>query len=226
MLNKSRGNMYGFVTHTWNVIKGKCYHDCSYCYMKRFKLNPVRFDEKELKTDLGKGNFIFVGSSCDMFNEKIPNEWIDKILKHCESCDNKYLFQTKNPDRILDYIDACVISDKSVICTTIETNRYYKNIMRNSPPVDNRVAAMRDLKKVIKTYLTIEPIIDFDLNELVEMIIKINPDQLNIGADSGGNNLPEPSESEIKRLIYYLNRLNFKLHLKPNLKRILQEWPE
>ena len=30
--------MYEFVTHTWNPIKGKCYHDCSYCYMK--KINP------------------------------------------------------------------------------------------------------------------------------------------------------------------------------------------
>jgi len=25
-LNKQKGNMYGFVTHTWNVIKGKCPH--------------------------------------------------------------------------------------------------------------------------------------------------------------------------------------------------------
>lgn len=26
-LNISKGNMYEFVTHTWNIIKGKCYHD-------------------------------------------------------------------------------------------------------------------------------------------------------------------------------------------------------
>lgn len=71
-LNTSKGNMYEFITHTWNTIKGECYHDCSYCYMKRFgKLNKVRFDAKELKTDLGTGNFIFVGSSCDMFAENI-----------------------------------------------------------------------------------------------------------------------------------------------------------
>lgn len=31
-LTKSRGNMYPFVTHTWNAIKGICFHDCPYCY--------------------------------------------------------------------------------------------------------------------------------------------------------------------------------------------------
>ena len=35
-LTKSRGNMYPFVTHTWNAIKGICFHDCPYCYMKKF----------------------------------------------------------------------------------------------------------------------------------------------------------------------------------------------
>ena len=26
-LTKSRGNMYPFVTHTWNAIKGICFHN-------------------------------------------------------------------------------------------------------------------------------------------------------------------------------------------------------
>lgn len=120
-LNISNGNMYDFVTHTWNTVKGQCYHDCSYCYMKRWgNLKECRFDEKELKTDLGSGNFIFVGSSNDMFSTNIPEWWIRKTLKHCSEFDNKYLFQTKNPDRILDFIDVPVISDKSVVCTTME----------------------------------------------------------------------------------------------------------
>ena len=90
--------MYEFVTHTWNTIKGACPHDCSYCYMKRWgKQNPDRFDEKELKTDLGNGNFIFVGSSCDMFADDIPETWILRTLEHCFKYNNRYLFQTKNP---------------------------------------------------------------------------------------------------------------------------------
>ena len=101
-LNKSKGNMYDFITHTWNVIKGECYHDCSYCYMKRWgKLNPVRFDEKELKTDLGSSNFIFVGSSNDMFSCKISYDKIVKIMDHCKKFDNSYMFQSKHPGNMV-----------------------------------------------------------------------------------------------------------------------------
>ena len=66
-LNVSSGNMYEFISHTFNTIKGKCYHDCSYCYCKsiakRFNKiqSDVKLDEKELTKNLGKGNFIFVG---------------------------------------------------------------------------------------------------------------------------------------------------------------------
>ncbi|GAH92256.1 unnamed protein product, partial [marine sediment metagenome] len=89
---KSIGNMYSWTTHTWNVIKGKCPHDCSYCYMKRFPQGEMRFDEKELKRDLGTGNFIFVGSSIDMFAEKVPGEWIAAVLGRCyQYPENKYL---------------------------------------------------------------------------------------------------------------------------------------
>ena len=92
-LNISRGNMYEFITHTWNTVKGECYHDCSYCYMKRWgKLNPVKFDDKELKADLGNGNFIFVGSSCDMWSTQISDAWISDTLQHCDKFDNSYLF--------------------------------------------------------------------------------------------------------------------------------------
>ena len=47
-LRNSKGNMYEWVTHTWNTVKGECYHNCSYCYMKRWgKLNPVPNTNKD-----------------------------------------------------------------------------------------------------------------------------------------------------------------------------------
>jgi DNA repair photolyase len=220
-LNLSKGNMYEFITHTWNTIKGECYHDCSYCYMKRWgKLKPVRFDEKELKTDLGTGNFIFVGSSCDMFAENIPDEWIKKTLKHMEKFDSKYLLQTKNPTRVLDFIDACVITDKCVICTTIESNRDLLEIKRNSPDVFKRAMAMNELSQIIDTYVTIEPIMDFDMDIMVQLIKECNPKQVNIGADSGRNNLPEPSKEKVLQLVSELQKFTI-IHNKSNLQRLL-----
>lgn len=221
-LNVSKGNMYDFVTHTWNTVKGSCPHDCGYCYMKRWgKLNPPRLDKSEFKTDLGSGNFIFVGSSNDLFAAEHPEEWILETLKHCEQHNNRYLLQSKNPVRILDYIDKAVISDKAVICTTIETNRYYPNVMSNCPLVDNRADAMNIISEVVKTYVTIEPIMDFDLPELVELIKRCNPEQVNIGADSGHNKLPEPSKEKVLELVDALSEFT-KVKQKANLKRLLK----
>lgn len=221
-LNKSKGQMYDWVTHTWNVVKGECYHDCSYCYMKRWgKLNPVRFDKKELKTDLGKGNFIFVGSSCDMFAEDIPGKWIVKVLDYCDRFDNRYLFQTKNPERFNEFIYNKVINEKSVFCTTIESNRWYKDIMKNSPSPFDRIASVYDISCAIDTYVTIEPIMDFDLELMIDIIHACNPTQVNIGADSGKNGLPEPSKEKLLQLIEGLQEFT-TIAKKSNLKRLLQ----
>lgn len=223
-LNKSTGNMYQFIDYTWNTVKGECPHHCSYCYMQRWgQQKPVRFDEKELKTDLGTGNFIFVGSSCDMFAENIPDEWIKKTLKHMEKFDSKYLLQTKNPTRVLHFIDACVISDKCVICTTIESDIFYPDIMKNSPQPMQRSIAMQELSEIIDTYVTIEPILEFNLEHMVTMIKRCNPKQVNIGFNTSFKiKLPEPSEIKTIELIHELRRFT-KVVLKSNSKRIIKD---
>lgn len=213
-LNVSKGNMYDFITHTWNTVKGKCYHDCSYCYMKRWgNLKESRLDEKEFKTDLGNGNFIFVGSSCDMFTYEIPLTWVKRTTSYCNQFNNKYLFQTKNPGR-MNMVDMPV---NSVFCITLETNRFYENIMKKSPRPDMRSFEFSRMKG--EKYITIEPIIDFDENRFTEMIKRCNPIQVNIGADSGNNHLPEPSSEKIEILISHLKTFT-KVKLKNNLSRI------
>ena len=221
-LTESKGNMYTWVTHTWNTVKGECPHGCTYCYMKRWgKQKPVRFDESELKTDLGKGNFIFVGSSCDLFAKEIPDLWINKTLKHMEQYNNKYLIQTKNPDRVLDYIHCTVVSEQCSICTTIESDSYYPEIMKDSPHPMSRSIAMQDISEVVNTYVTVEPILDFHLEHMVKMIMRCNPIQVNIGADSGNNNLPEPSKEKLLALISELKKFTV-IDQKRNLARLLK----
>ena len=83
-LRKQKGNMYGFVSHTWNAVKGECSHFCSYCYMHGLWRSKVRLDEYEFNIDLGINNFIFVGSSTDMFADNVPKEWIIKVLDYCK----------------------------------------------------------------------------------------------------------------------------------------------
>ena len=202
--------------------KSKCYHDCSYCYMKKWgEQKPVRLDEKELKTDLGKDNFIFVGSSCDIFADDIPKEWIIKTLEYCNIFENKYLFQSKNPKRFTAYLLEPVIKNKSIFCTTIETNRFYSE-MGNTLDTYQRAEYLKTIGKHINTYLTIEPIFDFDLHPFLNYLKLANPEQVNIGADSGNNNLSEPPKEKILELITELKKFT-KVKLKKNLKRLIGE---
>lgn len=207
--------MYGFVTHTWNVIKGKCPHDCEYCYMKRFPQKELHFEEKELKTDLGEGNFIFVGSSCDMFAEEVSDEWIKKVLEHCDKFSkNSYLFQTKNPQRFHKFYGLFPLN--TTLGTTIETNRTGFNY--KAPPVTERQYWVGELSS-FPIMVTIEPIMDFDLDIMINWMKDLNPDFVNIGADSKGHNLNEPSWEKVQKLINELEEFT-KVNLKPNLDRL------
>jgi len=67
--------------------------------------------------------------------------------------------------------------------------------------------------------VTIEPIMDFDLIELVTIIKNIKPEWVNIGADSKGHNLPEPSKEKINALIEELKKIT-EVKIKDNLKRL------
>ncbi len=222
MLNKSKGNMYGFVTHTWNAVKGRCPHACDYCFMKRFgKQAELHFDETELRTDLykyGENQFIFVGSSCDMWADEIVTDWILDTIYHCRQYPkNKYLLQSKNPARILNLTG--FIPHNFVIATTIETNRAYPE-MGKAPPIGERIHALKRIKGLgFKTMITIEPIMDFDFMDLVNWIYEARPDQVNIGADSQGHSLPEPNPVMVEKLIERLSSFT-EVTQKPNLRRI------
>jgi DNA repair photolyase len=218
-LNESKGNMYEWVTHTWNTVKGECYHNCVYCYMKTWgNLKPVRFDESELKTDLGSGNTIFVGNTNDMFNEKIPDEWIERTIQHCENYQNTYVLQSKNPHRIAQ--KRLILPTNVILGTTIETNRD-TILISKAPTPQWRAKWIGKLAEEEKTFITIEPIMDFDLEPFAEMIANASPNFVNIGADSKRHNLHEPSYEKVIALVDELKKAGIEIRKKINLQRLM-----
>ena len=225
MLNKQKGNMYEFITHTWNPIKGKCSHDCSYCYMKQIvpHNSPPRMAEHEFHTDLGNGNFIFIGSSTDMFADDVPSQWIMRVLDYCKlqhdvGNKNAFLLQSKNPQRFLEFVDH-PIAKRCVFGTTIEGNRFYPEIMCNAPQIEERVEAMEKMANLgFTTMVTAEPLLSFDLEQMLEYIKRCNPKKVNIGRNSCRNiELPEPSKEEVELLIEGLKGIS-KIEIKKNAK--------
>jgi DNA repair photolyase len=222
-LNKTNGNMYPWVTHTWNPLAGRCKHDCSYCYMKRSFLGnlkkyegEVRIFEEEFETNLDSDNTIFVGSATDIFGDWVPDNVIKKILEYCNKFENIYLFQSKNPNRFTDFFE--LLPKNSIIATTLETNRDYNN--SQAPKPSQRYQDFLSIKYPRKM-VSIEPIIDFDLDEFLTWIKSIRPEFVSIGADSKNNNLQEPSPDKIKKLITGIETVT-KVRIKKNLKRVIR----
>jgi hypothetical protein len=221
-LNKSTGNMYGFVTHTWNPVKGACPHACTYCYMnkinKRFGKTPAppHLVESELNAVKTCGNTIFVCSSIDLFADAIPTEWIRRVLWFAEKnrLGNIFLFHTKNPTNTL----LLPVSVNFILCATIESNRWHDE-MGNAPAIYNRALGLKGYNG--RKMITIEPIMDFDLKEFVTLIKACgNIEQVNIGADTGNNHLPEPPKEKVLELIAELEKFT-KVVKKKNLAKLI-----
>lgn len=219
----TKGNMYEGVI-TYNPLGGECPHKCAYCStnsIKRFPDVAAKYSGSlKLYPGLPKKSekTVFVCAQNDLFAKEVSFEMIGEIIRRCREVDNEYLFQSKNPMRMKEF--APFFPERTILCTTIETNRIYLQ-MGNAPHPLHRSTAMHEHKLAgFKTQITIEPIMDFDLNELFEYIDFAKPDQVNIGADSKRNNLPEPSKEKILALIAELEKFTV-VKQKSNLKRLL-----
>ena len=223
MLRESSGFMYKFVHYTWNPIKGECQHNCTYCYMKRYNedIGQPRLADGEFRTNFGKGNSIFIGSSTDMFAENIPSEWIVRVLDFClqrnnPEKSNTFLLQSKNPKRFLEFIQHPLM-DHVVFGTTIETNRFYPEIMNKAPKIEDRVEAMEEIAGLgFKTMVTAEPLMKFDLTDMVSIINRCQPKLVNIGRNTCRNiQLPEPEPEGVRELVTSLSDFT-KVKIKKN----------
>lgn len=216
-------NMYEWITEkNINPLRGRCLHECSYCYalnsprpgMKLKYSGPIMLDEKVLKSKVSGGTR-FLCSCNDLFAEGVKEEYITDIINWAARQKTTWAVQTKNPKNELFLHLIKQTPDNFLVGTTIETNRDTSEFSKAPHPKDRVVKGL--------DYVTIEPIMDFDLLELVEMIKEIEPRFINIGADSRPprqRDLPEPSKPKVLQLIQQLEQFT-EVRQKKNLKRIL-----
>lgn len=228
MLKKSAGNMYDWVSHTHSHLAGECPHKCSYCYVQRNRFGvspryqgPIRLIEDEFKVNYGSGKTIFIEHMNDLFSDGVTDEHIARILCHCNgSPDNKYVFQSKNPVRAAHWLLESNIKS-FMFGTTVESNREYPTISKAPAPL-NRFFGMLPFRGKAETFITIEPIMDFDVDILVEQIVNAEPTFINIGADSKNCHLPEPTPAKVKEFVAKLQQAGIVIRKKVNLERMLK----
>jgi len=224
-LKESKGNMYPWVTHQHCHLGGECPHHCVYCYVNSFPFGrpekytgPLRLIEKEFDVKYGTGKTIFIENCNDLFAAEVLDTFVGKILEHCRKHrDNTYVFQTKNPANYLQWLPLMPLN--FILGCTIETNRNIPKISKAPKPVD-RARAMNCLTGQ-RRFITIEPVLDFDVDILADWIRRINPEFLNLGADSKNNHLPEPTVEKIIELTEKLKGYGIELREKHNLSRLV-----
>ena len=186
----------------------------------RYGNGKIELVETELMVDYGKDKVIFIEHMNDLFAKDVPSDIILAVLDHCnEYPHSKYVFQTKNPQRYAEFALKLPNIDETILGTTIESNRIY-NIMGKTPSPFNRLIGINHMSKYYDTFITIEPILDFDLNEFTDMIVWANPKFVNIGADSKGHGLIEPSYDKIMALYNNLCEKHIEVRKKINLDRL------
>jgi len=199
--------MFDNITETWNPVVG-CLHYCSYCWARRLaetKLKNIeryrdgfkpKLVEKELNRKFHK-KYVFAVDMGDLFGDWVPSEWILKVIDAIsKSPSSNFLFLTKNPKRYMEFLD--LYPENVVLGATIETNRDYP--VSKAPATVERYGFMKKLP-FKNRIISIEPIMDFDLETFVKWIKDINPIMVHVGYDNYNNNLPEPSLSKTYQLI-------------------------
>jgi len=231
--NKDGSNMYPWVHFMSSSLAGECPHKCIYCYAqdseKKWKsgryAGEVRLIEKDLKVKYDKKTLekmggvypavIFMEHMNDILAKGVSNKMVQKIINHCnEYPENTYVFQTKNPMRFKDF----TWTPNAIFGCTIETNR--ENDLAEAPKREERMQAMKEI--VGRKFLTIEPVLKFDVDILAKWVGEINPEFINLGADSKGHNLPEPTVTEIMALVEALKAYGIDLREKHNLQRLMK----
>ena len=218
----------GKVMKTWNIFSG-CKFDCKYCWAKslittrmkdtaKYKdclFNPT-FHEDTLKKTFNSfkpDEFVFVAPMGDIAFCPIGSMFaIFAVVKGFPQ--TKFLFCTKNPS----IYDKFPVLDNIYYGCTIETNRSTTDYSK-APITIARQIDMTKLKKHNK-FISIEPVMDFDLNIFKTWIAEINPKIVEIGADNYGHNLPEPSGEKVESLISFMETIGITVVRKQGLDRL------
>ena len=215
---KKHGRMFSIVTGTWNPISG-CLFNCNYCWAKDLAITKLKntkryskgftpsLNETEFKVNFAKGDLIFVSDMGDMFADFIRSEWIMQVFSHISKFpEADFLFMTKNPKRYVDLLPH--IPKNAILGATIETTNdeiIQVDKVSNAPLPSQRYKAMKELvweRKIV----SIEPVLDFNLNTFVGWIEDINPFLVYIGYDNYCHKLREPTLKQTTELMQNLSR--------------------
>lgn len=119
-------------------------------------LHKYRLDEPVKKT---KTRTIFVCSMADLFGEWVPDDWLELILKSCwEAPQHRYLFLTKNPERIERFIDVVSVEERGYNETIEAFKSFWFGTSVTSSADMEKLRILSELREGHR-FLSIEPLL-------------------------------------------------------------------
>lgn len=216
--------MFSCVTETWNPLGGACPHKCVYCFARKLAeknhmekyFGEIRLIEKEFHRQFKEGEMVFVQDMSDLFAERVPTEYIQKVFEHVKKFPKTtFLFLTKNPER---YNDVGALPSNAVYGATIESDKITPEIS-SAPGIWSRAFGLWKAKGVFNTrvMVSIEPVLDFNLDIFLTDLRIIQPEFVYLGIDNYNCGLPEPDINKVKKLIEGLQKFT-DVKIKPTLE--------
>lgn len=242
----TENRMYSQRTKNIPVFRG-CDFGCVYCSFKRLiQMNRKCTDCAEFKPHshmevlqrnpprTKEGEFLTIGLSGDISFMLLCDFW--QVIEYCHKWkDRTFLIQSKNPAYFLRFNAFKIpVPDNVILGTTIETNRYWPmTSFQTGEPIYNKGIAYSEISKAPRPFLryeamlklncrkavTIEPILDFDLDVLAKWIQDISPEFVYIGYandryEGKKLKLPEPPLAKTQELIARLRESGIEVRCK------------
>jgi hypothetical protein len=214
-------------TATWNPFVG-CGFDCSYCKpsfqqnhyfvmqhkncgLYRPHIHPERLDRNKIPHE----KIIFVCGDSDVrFCEPSDFARILEVMNQDRMHNRLWFIQSKFPEYFQQFLD--YLPKNTILLTTLETNRdaNYDSVSK-APPPSVRYKQFLNLNYPNKI-VTIEPLMDFDLDVFSDWILSIKPLAVFIGYNSHPNqiHLEEPQMEKCLDLIVALKNKGIRVLTK------------
>jgi hypothetical protein len=134
-----------------------------------------------------------------------------------------WLMQSKNPGCFKQYLSQ--LPENTYLITTFETNRDTIKQISKAPLASKRLCDFKALQWDNK-FVTVEPIMDFDLEEFADMILSVKPKCVFICYNSKPDKvkLPEPSKEKTMELILRVESKGVKVLTKNMLDPFMMHY--
>ncbi len=227
MVKNKSDRMYSHRRENIGIVEG-CPFNCIYCQFRKLQRRfgkgeddinyvPHYHLERLLKKPLLTNGIEFVTIGLNGDISCASDEVMGQVIQYCTNWkDRTFLLQTKNPERLIPF----KYPDNVIIGITLETNRdriwgrgeaeeahvpkdasitSYDQISKAPLPHERFINMCFIVHK--RKMVTIEPILDFDMVDLIIFLKYIAPERVYIGYDSGNYKLPEPPLQKTKELV-------------------------